>query len=124
MKAFVDHSPEGLFRTFDCSVTLAEVADELAHGHQVCVRQCSARDVTWLELLTEPYGFDLLLMPAADAPVLEVYFRRRRFAPGERNAERSHSKNWAAWLMSQSPPARSCDQAHKSRTRDNSSSAP
>ena len=40
-------------------------------------------DVTWLELLTEPYGLDLLLMPASDAPVLEAHLRRRKyFAPG------------------------------------------
>src|ERR1041384_7257260 len=101
MKAFVDHSPEGLFRTFDCSVTLAEVADELAHGHQVCVRQCSARDVTWLELLTEPFGFDLLLMPATDAPVLEVYLRRRKFfALGERHGGNSPAKNCRSWFTS------------------------
>jgi hypothetical protein len=82
MTTFVDHSPKGVFRRFDCAVTLGEVADELAHGHQVCVRECSARDVTWLELLTEPYGFDLLLMPASDAPVLEAYLRRRKYSLG------------------------------------------
>ena len=113
MTTFVDHSPKGVFRRFDCAVTLGEVADELAHGHQVCVRECSARDVTWLELLTEPYGFDLLLMPASDAPMLEVYLRRRKyFAPGARRVESSRPKNCEFGLTSQTPHpryTRSCD---------------
>jgi hypothetical protein len=77
MTAVVQEPPEGEFRVIDRSLTLARVADELAGGQQICVHGCSRSDLWQLELVSEPYGYDLVFVATPNLATGGVYFTRK-----------------------------------------------
>ena|SRR5436190_1650660 len=77
MIAIVQEPPEGEFRVIEPLVTLARVADELANERDICIHGCSRADLWQLEVVSEPYGYDLVFVPKANLTTGSVYFARK-----------------------------------------------
>jgi len=49
----------------------------LAGGQQICIHGCSRSDLWQLELVSEPYGYDLVFVATPNLATGGVYFTRK-----------------------------------------------
>jgi hypothetical protein len=73
--------PPGDFERFGFPVTLGEVALVLFQDRELCLAGCSKSDTTMLQLVSEPYGYDMTFVAAMPAcSTGDVYFTRKTAA--------------------------------------------
>src|SRR6266542_2060345 len=80
MTLITEQRPQGDFDVLDCSMTLAQIADELAKSRELCLPGCSIVDARHLEMVSAPYGYDVVFVPnrgSAGANVGDTYLKRR-----------------------------------------------
>ena len=78
MIVYANTPPPGDFERFGFPMTLGEVALVLVQHRDLCLRGCSRPDMAMLQLVSEPYGYDMTFVAALPAcSTGDVYFTHK-----------------------------------------------
>ena len=84
MIIFADTPPSGDFMHRGLPMTLKEVALALFEYRDLCLQGCSRWDLPALQLVTEPYSYDIVFVAMPACRTGDVYFvRKTTIAPAE-----------------------------------------
>ena len=64
-------------------MSLAEIAGKLAGEKELCITTCTLSDTRFLEMVSEPYGYDVVFVPECELSRRGQVFLKRRFPEEE-----------------------------------------
>ena len=77
MIVYTNSPPNGDFMHLGLPMTLKEVAIALFQDRDLCLQGCSRPDLAILQLVSEPYSYDMVFVPTPACPTGDVYFTRK-----------------------------------------------
>ena len=77
MIVYANTPPAGDFERFGYSMTLGEVALMLLQERELCLQGCSRLDMAMLQLVSEPYGYDMTFVALPARSNGDVYLKRK-----------------------------------------------
>jgi hypothetical protein len=80
MIVYANTPPAGDFMHLGSPMTLKEVAITLFEDRDLCLQGCSKLDLAILQLVSEPYSYDMVFVPTSACETGDVYFTRKTAA--------------------------------------------
>jgi hypothetical protein len=77
MIVYAKTPPTGNFTCLGSPTTLKEVAIALFEDRSACLQGCSKLDLAILQLVSEPYSYDMVFVPTPGCHTGDVYFTRK-----------------------------------------------